>query len=312
MTLWNKVIGWALGGFLVLLGLVLIIGAAPIGGLLFGVTGLLFLPPARTYVYSKIGRTLPSNSRTLAAVVGVVVALIVVGIEGQGDAAKIAQEAEQKRLALEEEARQAKANDFLANREYFITEGKRHLAAGELSKAVATLSPYRHVKDAELQSLLSGADAKLKERREATQEQSLQARLKDLPASSVVARRDVLGELVKLRPTNGDYKKDHQKYVALAEEEAKRASAAAAQRKRIEKQFSAWDGSHPGLERLVKRSMNDPDSYEHDETRFVDKGDHIIVFMKFRGRNGFGGMVRNEVVASVDFNGNVLEVISQN
>ncbi|MBN2134087.1 MAG: hypothetical protein JW741_31580 [Sedimentisphaerales bacterium] len=79
----------------------------------------------------------------------------------------------------------------------------------------------------------------------------------------------------------------------------------------IEKHFSAWDGSHRGLTAYIKKSMNDPDSYQHDETRYVDKGDHLIVFTTFRGKNAFGGVVKNTIAAKVDLQGNVLEIISE-
>lgn len=82
-------------------------------------------------------------------------------------------------------------------------------------------------------------------------------------------------------------------------------------KEKIEKQFSAWDGSHRGLTKLIKQSMNDPDSYDHVETGYWDKGDHLIVKTTFRGKNAFGGVVKNWVMAKVDFNGNVIEVISQ-
>ena len=79
----------------------------------------------------------------------------------------------------------------------------------------------------------------------------------------------------------------------------------------IEKHFSAWDGSHNGLTKVIKESMNDPNSYEHVETRYGDKGDYLIVTATFRGKNAFGGVVKNSVTAKVDLNGNVIEVISQ-
>lgn len=82
-------------------------------------------------------------------------------------------------------------------------------------------------------------------------------------------------------------------------------------KEKIEKNFSAWDGSHRGLTELIKKSMNDPKSYEHVETRYADKGDHLIVITTFRGKNVFGGVVKNSVTAKVDLNGNVIEVISQ-
>ena len=79
----------------------------------------------------------------------------------------------------------------------------------------------------------------------------------------------------------------------------------------IKKQFSGWDGSHRGLEKLIKESMNDPDSYEHVETRFGDQGDHLLVSCKFRGKNAFNATVTNSVTAKVDFNGNVLQIVEQ-
>ena len=79
----------------------------------------------------------------------------------------------------------------------------------------------------------------------------------------------------------------------------------------LEKQFSPYDGSHNGLTELIKKNMPDPESYEHVETRFSDKGDHIFVVTKFRGKNGFGGYVFQTVSANVDFKGNVIEILSQ-
>ena len=80
---------------------------------------------------------------------------------------------------------------------------------------------------------------------------------------------------------------------------------------KIEEHFSAWDGSHRALTKLIKKSMNDPDSYDHVETVYWDKGDHLIVRTTFRGKNAFGGVVKNWVKAKVDLNGNVIEIIEQ-
>lgn len=81
--------------------------------------------------------------------------------------------------------------------------------------------------------------------------------------------------------------------------------------KKIQSQFSAWDGSHRTLERAIQKSMNDPDSYEHVETTYRDLGDSLIVSTTFRGKNGFGGVVKNTVVAQVDLDGNILKIISE-
>ena len=74
----------------------------------------------------------------------------------------------------------------------------------------------------------------------------------------------------------------------------------------IDNQFSPWDGSHIKLTREIKKTMNDPESFDHIETRFKDLGNEIVVHESFRGKNSFGGLVVNKVIATVDIEGNVL------
>jgi hypothetical protein len=79
---------------------------------------------------------------------------------------------------------------------------------------------------------------------------------------------------------------------------------------RIEKQFSLWDGSHRTLEKMVKDSMNDPASYEHVETRYIDQGDRILVTTVYRGKNAFNATIRNKTIASFDItSGALIEVV---
>jgi len=82
-------------------------------------------------------------------------------------------------------------------------------------------------------------------------------------------------------------------------------------KKELQKGFSTWDGSHNKLTELIKESMNDPDSYEHVETVYFDQGDHLIVNQTFRGKNSFGGTVKNTIKAKVSIEGDVIEVIEQ-
>jgi len=79
----------------------------------------------------------------------------------------------------------------------------------------------------------------------------------------------------------------------------------------LEKQFSAWDGSHNTLTKLIKRAMNDPDSYEHVETKYWDMKDYIVVRTVYSGKNAFGGRVKNFVKAKFDNDGNLLEIIEE-
>jgi hypothetical protein len=77
----------------------------------------------------------------------------------------------------------------------------------------------------------------------------------------------------------------------------------------IELQFSAWDGSHYTLERLVKSSIRDPDSYQHIKTLWWDTPNGIIVSTRFRSKNGFGGYSVSYVKAKVNIKGDVVKII---
>ncbi len=69
--------------------------------------------------------------------------------------------------------------------------------------------------------------------------------------------------------------------------------------------FSAWDGSYPALENIIKDSMNDKSSYEHSETRyrmvfFGTKRPHMYISTEFRGKNAYGGIVKQSISVKVD------------
>ncbi len=72
---------------------------------------------------------------------------------------------------------------------------------------------------------------------------------------------------------------------------------------------SGYDGSIRSVVKFVKNSMNDPDSFEHVETRtgFYEK-ESFIVSMKYRGKNPFGGVITKYIDLKVDYSGNVISV----
>ena len=76
---------------------------------------------------------------------------------------------------------------------------------------------------------------------------------------------------------------------------------------RVEKLFSAWDGSQPSVEKWVKSQLNDPNSYEHIETTYRDFDSVISINTEFTAKNGFGGRVRSRCIAVIDTLGNLKE-----
>lgn len=82
-----------------------------------------------------------------------------------------------------------------------------------------------------------------------------------------------------------------------------------APKQNIEKQFSSWNGAHKKLQKLIKQNMNDPDSYEHIETRYKNLGDVLAVETKYRGTNSFGAKVIQTTIAKCDLEtGDVLTI----
>jgi hypothetical protein len=79
-----------------------------------------------------------------------------------------------------------------------------------------------------------------------------------------------------------------------------------------EEQFSKWDGSHIKLTEYIKSKMNDPDSYEHVETKAATKSNHILVVTTIRGTNAYGGKITTTYQAKCDKDtGEVLSISQQ-
>ncbi|MBY3211502.1 SHOCT domain-containing protein [Rhizobium laguerreae] len=91
-----------------------------------------------------------------------------------------------------------------------------------------------------------------------------------------------------------DAKAKQEAAVAKQQAAVKAAAENAEQAERRRKGFhclSGWDGSNRALVDAVTKSLRDPSSFEHDETRISPvnpQGQHFVV-MTFRAKNGFGG-----------------------
>lgn len=77
--------------------------------------------------------------------------------------------------------------------------------------------------------------------------------------------------------------------------------------------FSGWDGSYRPLERLIKDNMNDDSSYKHVSTTYrlsLGKKPYAIVNTTFRGKNAYGGVIKQAISARVDVKtGDIIEII---
>jgi hypothetical protein len=188
--------------------------------------------------------------------------------------------------------------------------------------AIAQVNRYAFAADSELVALKRIAEQEQTKKRNDARRAQILAQLKKIPAREYAKNKTLYAELVQLTPGNETYQSKYEHYSAkLAEKEkteriarerkARKEREAAARTERIEAQFSAWDGAHRNLTKVIKASMNDPDSFKHVKTVYWDMGDHLVVQETFRGKNAFGGVVMNTVKAKVGLNGTVLEIIDQ-
>jgi hypothetical protein len=123
--------------------------------------------------------------------------------------------------------------------------------------------------------------------------QNLLAKAKTLPVEPYEPNLEVYKQLSSLDPSNKTYRAKVKTYQSKIE-----------RKKKVEGLFSKWDGSYAPLKKYVKEKMNDPSSFDHVETKFSDRGNHVYIIMTFRGKNAFGGTIINKVTAKVEFEGN--------
>ena len=100
----------------------------------------------------------------------------------------------------------------------------------------------------------------------------------------------------------------------------------------IRNQFSAWDGSHVELEKLIISNLNDEKSYEHIETTYrdiateddrdeinqiladsgytqrVEVGD-LFIQTQFSAKNAFGGVIKNTAFGIASYSDNTITLI---
>lgn len=301
-----KILSWIFGVLATLSGLAFLT-ISVIGGLVFLLIGLLLLPPVRDYVFNKYNVSITGTTR------GVLIAVFFFTSMGfiisDGADSQEAKEQEEIKAVAEKKEQDKKDNleYFAKNKSTILAQLNSLLENKDYKGVVAGSKKYLATNDADLNSVHKKA-----------KEKSLLEGLNNITIDPSNFNRlaSIYQQLYTIDPNSKDYKKNAEYYakkVKIVEdkkkEEALKQQIAEQRKKQIETQFSAWDGSHRGIEKVVKDAMNDPDSYDHVETRYIDRGDYLIVITSFRGKNAFGGVVKNTVRAKVDMNGNVLQII---
>lgn len=273
-------------------------------GLIFLLLGLFILPPTYDLFAKKANLKLPSGAKWAIVIVGVIIA----GFTISGNDAENDKEVD---LVL------AKASEFIDNNQIdsakvYIAKAKEEYSYSSKKKAKDLEKELETYKSEELaeEKLVAMTDTEFEQLKadSLTKEYFTQPTLNK---EFLALMKTKAPNREKIKKEVEERKKQERIAMELEAERKKQAEINKNRKEAIEKQFSAWDGSHPRLSRMIKENCRNPDSYEHIETRFRDDGNTIFVITKYRAENGFGGMTIGSVSARVDFDGNVVEIVSQ-
>jgi len=310
MRLLALFVGWLLGlVFLSLAVAALFHSVATAAPLLLA--AMLLLPPIRHRIYLATKRTISRKARLISLAVLTFAALALFGME--------LSRREEAASAIELQNRIA---EFHLHKHTLIDSLSGLVSRSDFEAAIVLIDRYSFAEDSTLLTLRDEVSQKVQAKLKIERRDQILAELRGVPVSEFARNKRLYGELLELYPDDATYREKHRMYSTklsekqdqerkAAERRAREAEEKAARTKRIESQFSAWDGAHRNLTRLIKASMNDPGSYKHDETVYWDMGDHLVVRTSFRGKNAFGGVVRNWVKAEVDLDGNIIAILEQ-
>jgi hypothetical protein len=278
-----------------------------IGGLLFIFMGLLLFPLARDYVLNKFNVSISWKTRGVLMLICFVMSL---GVTNYDNSKRVEiKEKEQEKIKIENIIKNKKNNIeyFTKNKPMIIKQLNTLLTNHDDKGVVDGAAKYIITKDTDLQEIYNKAKENL-----------LLAELnniKKIEPNNFNKIQYLYKQLYDINPISKDYKENIEYYtdqIKIIEDKQKKIDLKKQQelahKNIVESQFSVWDGSHRELEQYIKKHMNDPDSYQHVETSYIDHGDYLIVTTKFRGKNGFGGIVMNTIIAKINLQGNIIEI----
>ncbi|WP_336127845.1 hypothetical protein [Mesoflavibacter sp. CH_XMU1422-2] len=272
-------------------------------GIIFLLLGFFILPPTYELFAKKTKLNLPSWAKWATVIIGFIIASFTI------DNSNAEKDAEMDLVVK-------KASEF-------INSGQIDSAKVYIEKAKSQYSSTKN-KAVDLENELNKYQSEdfAKETLVSMTDEEFEQLKNDQLTKNYLSQKSLNTEFIALMKTQAPEREKIIKEIAEKKEQERIARELEAERKKqeeinknrkenVEKQFSAWDGSHPKLSRMIKENCRNPDSYGHIETRFRDDGNSIFVITKYRAENGFGGMTIGSVSARVDFDGNVLEIVSQ-
>jgi hypothetical protein len=306
-------LNWVFGVLLGISGLMSLI-ESPLGGICLITISLLLLPPVRNAVYAKTNKELPFKARAISIFVLFIAFGVFVGQSQENKVAELEAQKAEEQVQKVAQARQENIDYFNRNKEEILASASSALSEKNYQIVVSQTSKYLPANDDNLNEIHGKAKSALDEIKKAEKEakeklqresktRALVAKLKTVPSSEFAENKNLYQKLVKLNPDNTDYQQKLDYYSKKLSEKIEKEKR---EQERLKKERearvakfgeaptqSAWDGSYYAVERYLKRIANDPDSIDIDScTGVYHTESGWLVGCDYRGRNAFGGMIR--------------------
>lgn len=302
--LFKTAVGWFFAALFAMLGLTAAIGSGSWAAFLVAVLLVIVTAPLSRALLADKARIKLQGSMLLLTCFGLFVGMMLLAVNS-GEEQEKRRVANDQRIAQEraEQAKQAVIAEFKAGKVAILAAAKEKSDARKFDEALSSLQKYSALlNDADLDGVrMSILVAKDKAAIPGAGEMTLHQRF-------LLYQR-----LSGYEPDNADYRAKmldlQAKFQAEQAREEQRRVQLQAQAERERKflaQFSKWDGSNHYVEREVKASMKNPDSYQHVETRYKIDGETMRVYSTYRGTNSFNAIVPGRVMAVVDADGRIL------
>jgi uncharacterized protein (UPF0297 family) len=306
-------LNWIFGILFLLTGMMMLL-AAPIAGIVLLFISFFIFPPIRNFAYSKTGKQIPIKIRGATIFILFIVFSFFVNeyqkTENKAKEAALAKVQAEKAIAVQ----QQNIDYFNQNSMQILGQVRESIAKSDFNSAISLSSRYLMSKNPELISLNEEAKTKqravarenLIQQRAADREQKTQAilaQLKGVSANELRKNIDLYQQLVSLNPDIPAYTNKLKEFSEKLKQQEEK-ERVAQEKIKIEEERrlllfgkpptqSKWDGSYYPVEKYLQKIANDPDSIKIDSCTgvYITKNGWVVG-CDYRGRNAFGGMIR--------------------
>lgn len=199
---------------------------------------------------------------------------------------------EQKAAEEKEAARLAFIAEFKATKDQELTTLQAWMEEGSYQQVIDRAIELRAADDTDIQALRKEAEDRLLAENNKQRTAEIVQQLRSIPASKIYENKNLYRELVTINPDNEKFASKLAHYSDLVEvqENKRKKQLAIIGKMPIQ---SRWDGSYMEVDQYLEAVANDPDSIDIQgctKPYFTTQG--WMVGCDYRGRNGFGGMIR--------------------